>query len=403
VASGAESLLREEAWRSERAINVFRAVIWTTICAAILVGSLVQGDRFLPGVAAGLVYGVACAIVGATWLKRHYHDAVPYVGSALDVLVLAVIVDTTHRLILAEQGPEAASRQLYDMHGALMVLIAANALRFSWRASAWSVFCAAAVYVVLLLRHDRPNPVAMGVNVGEFLAVGAILGVAARKLRVVIHRVKERDAFARFLPEPVVERLTRDPSALALGGEQQEASVLFADIRGFTTLAERMQPVEVVAMLNEYFAEMVDEIFAHQGVLDKFIGDGICAVFTSRLGDADHAARALRCACGMLRRLDTINRARAGRGEAPLAIGVGVHSGNLVAGNIGSPLRLEYTHVGDTVNTASRLESLTKECGRSIVFSIETKRRLADVEFDVEDLGEKPVRGRDPIRLFSVR
>ena len=401
---GAEALLREEAWRSERVINVFRSVLWTLICAAILAGSVARGDRFLPGVAAGLVYGITSGVVGATWLRRRYHALVPFVGSALDVVVLAIIADTTHRLILADQGPVAASQQLHDTHGALMVLIAANALRFSWQASAWSVLCAAIAYATLILKHEQqPNPVALGVGVGELLAVGAVLAVSARKLRVVIHRVKERDAFARFLPEPIVERLSKDPSALALGGEQQEATVLFADIRGFTTMAERMKPEDVCSLLNEYFAEMVDEIFAHQGILDKFIGDGICAVFGSGLGEGDHAARAVRAARGMLRRLEVINEARAKRGEPPLKIGVGIHSGTLVAGNIGSPLRLEYTHVGDTVNTASRLESLTKEVERALVFSSATKARLSGAEFDVEDLGEIAVRGRQSITLHSIR
>jgi class 3 adenylate cyclase len=402
TATGAEALLLEEAWRSERVINGFRFAIWTAICAAILISSFARGGPFYLGVAFGLVYGLAALVVGRLWLKNHYHPVVPYIASGLDVLVLAIIADRTH-LFLKEQHLELmAERQLRDMLAALMLLLSVNVLRFSWRVTAWTTLCSVvALHVLLAIHKPDIEPVNVTVYTGHLIGLGAILGFAAQKLRVVIHRMKERDAFARFLPEPIVERLSRDPSAIQLGGEQQEGTVLFADIRGFTTIAEGMSPERVVGMLNEYFTEMVEEIFDNKGILDKFIGDGICAVFTPVMSEEDQARRAVRCAQGMLRRLDEINRARRERNEPPLQIGIGIHTGRLVAGNIGSPRRLEYTHVGDTVNTASRVEGVTKELGQPVVITASTRARLGD-EVAISALGERALRGREPIELFAV-
>ncbi len=399
-ATGADELLLEEAWRSERLINAVRAVVWITICSGILIANAVRGT-FYAGVAAGLFYGVAAAVVGLTWLRRVYHPMIPYVGSALDIGVLAIIADRTH-VFLLENAPAMATQQLHDMVAALLLLLGSNALRFSWRVTAFSTLCAVTATIVLFRIHLRDTGmVSMGVNLVQVVTLGAILGYAARKLHRIIHRVKERDAFARFLPEPVVAQLTRDPTALALGGVKQESTVLFADIRGFTTLAEELEPEDVVSLLNEYFAEMVDEVFENEGILDKFIGDGIVAVFGPPLAERDQAERAVRCARGMLRRLGGLNATRTARGAPALAIGIGIHTGPLVAGNIGSPRRLEYTHIGDTVNTASRVEGMTKALDRAVLVSATTRERLAEGTA-LESLGEHPIRGRRGLELFAL-
>jgi adenylate cyclase len=397
-----DELLREEAWKSERVINAFRAVIWLILPGGILTWSVASGRVVPPSAVFGLCYGTLVLVFGLSVLRRSYHPLMPFVLTTFDLIVLALIMDASQRQ-LREVVPAEAEHQLYQTAPALMLVISANAMRFSWQVSVWSVACACAAYAWVLARFDASLGIASGVDFAQFIMFGAILVYASRKLRIVIHRVKERDAFARFLPGPAVERLSRDPSALHLGGEQQEATVLFSDIRGFTAMSEQLSAERVVALLNEYFREMVEEIFAHQGILDKFIGDGICAVFGPPLADQDQAKRSIDCARGMLARLEKLNHVRAARGEPTLSIGIGIHTGPLVAGNIGSPLRMEYTHIGDTVNTASRIEGLTKELGEPLLVSAATVEKAREAGTYLRELGPVSVRGKDlPFRVFAA-
>ncbi|MNR91787.1 Adenylate cyclase 1 [compost metagenome] len=155
-------------------------------------------------------------------------------------------------------------------------------------------------------------------------------------------------------------------------------TVLFSDIRGFTQMSERMLPEEVVTFLNTYLSRMVQAIFAHGGTLDKYMGDGIMAFFGAPVEVPDHAEHAVKAALAMREALETFNDERIRRGEPPMAIGVGLHTGECVVGNIGTSLRLDYTAVGDVVNTASRLDGLTKEHEADVLMSHETYQAVAD-------------------------
>jgi adenylate cyclase len=241
--------------------------------------------------------------------------------------------------------------------------------------------------------------------VGPLVAVGSVY-VVVQTARVVeslgeLRRVQR--IFGRYVSPAVVRELLSHPEALRLGGRRREISVLFSDIRGFTTLSEQLAPEKVSALLNEYFTAMVTVIFDHGGTVDKFVGDAIMALFNAPLDQPDHAQRAVETALAMQAATDVLADRWKAQGDPELRIGVGVHSGPAVVGNMGAEQRAEYTVIGDTVNVASRLESLSKDLGCSIVISAETARRLATTE-PFQPLGPLPIKGRAaPMVLYGVR
>jgi adenylate cyclase len=196
--------------------------------------------------------------------------------------------------------------------------------------------------------------------------------------------------------------LMADPASARVGGARREMSVLFADIRGFTTFTERGRPEDVVSQLNEYFSRMVEAVFAHRGTVDKFVGDMVMALFGAPLADPDHADHAVLAALGMLEALKDQNARWAAEGRPPLEIGIGVNSGDMVAGIIGSVTIMSYTVIGDAVNLGSRLESLNKEYGTRLIISDGTRTRLKG-RYDMKLLGSVTVKGKsEPVTIFEV-
>ncbi len=209
-----------------------------------------------------------------------------------------------------------------------------------------------------------------------------------------------RGTMARYLSKHAVDQLM-EAGADALGGTTQRVSILFTDIRSFTDITERIGARHTVRMLNEYFAEMVEVIDQHQGVLDKFIGDAIMALYGVPFPGAGDADRALATAGGMMDALQHLNVRRAARGERPLASGVGINTGEVVLGNIGSPKRMDYTVIGDGVNLAARLEAATKTYGVSILLSEFTVEQLAAKD-GLREIDAVRVKGKKkPVRIFE--
>lgn len=252
----------------------------------------------------------------------------------------------------------------------------------------------------LFVRSSLVLPVVAPIAVGgaAFIAL-----IAASAIRSRLERNSIERAFARYVAPDVVRQLIESGADPQAGGERVEITVLFADIRGFTSSSEHADPHDLVAQLNEYFAEMVEAVEEHGGTLDKFIGDGLMAFFGAPLPMADHADRAVAAATSMIERLTFVNEMREIRGEAPLRIGIGIHTGEAIVGNVGAPgRRLEFTAIGDTVNLASRLESLTKELGVTAVFSGATMEACEELWL-ARRMGELPIRGRDHrVEVFEL-
>jgi adenylate cyclase len=210
-----------------------------------------------------------------------------------------------------------------------------------------------------------------------------------------------RTTMARYMSKDVAEQLLHSDSD-ELGGKIQEVSILFADLRGFTSFAESQDARETVALLNRYFTEMVDVIMAFGGTLDKYIGDAIMALFGAPFTAPTDAMRAVAAANEMVRALARFNAARAAEGDGPLQVGIGISTGDVVLGNIGSAKRMEYTVIGDSVNLASRVESATKHYGTPILFSEFTRQRLDDDGL-IREIDLVRVKGRDrAVRLYET-
>jgi adenylate cyclase len=237
------------------------------------------------------------------------------------------------------------------------------------------------------------------------LAVSAVLTIAVLYLFEAFERRRVRDYFAHFVPEQVVDQvLEQTDGELRLGGTRRECTVLFSDLRGFTTYAESRPPDEVIDVLNQYLTAMTDAILDHGGTLISFMGDGIYAVFGAPLEQPDHRDRALHTARDMLARLGEFNERMLARGmREPFRMGVGINTGQVMCGNVGSERRLEYTAIGDTVNTASRLEGMTKGTGFAVYLAESTWAGLSNRPDELVYVDELSVRGRQKtIRLYGI-
>jgi adenylate cyclase len=222
----------------------------------------------------------------------------------------------------------------------------------------------------------------------------------ARSHEELARRVVERQALERFLSAAIVERILASPAEVRLGGENQTATILFSDIRGFTRMSEHMEPQAVVELLNEFFSEMTELIFDSGGTLDKYLGDGIMAVYGAPLPKPDDALRAAKTAIEMQRALAHLNREWANRGQQPLRMGVGVNTGTVTAGNIGSAKRMDYTVIGDAVNLASRL--CANAAGGQILIS-ESTYSLLNGGVPAQRLEPIRVKGKQtPVELYEI-
>jgi adenylate cyclase len=189
-----------------------------------------------------------------------------------------------------------------------------------------------------------------------------------------------RDTFSKYLSKDVLEDLLRDPSRVKLGGEEREVTVFFSDVRGFTTLSEGMSPQELTHFLNKYLTRMTDIILKKRGVVDKYIGDAIMAFWGAPMVNDNHALDAVLAAVEMIESLSELNKENIRQGEPVINIGIGLNSGRVTVGNMGSSSRFDYTIMGDAVNLASRLESQTKNYGVSIIISKATKDKISQDE-----------------------
>jgi len=208
------------------------------------------------------------------------------------------------------------------------------------------------------------------------------------------------ELFGQYVPPELVDEMVKDPESYSMEGRNAELTVLFADIRGFTSLSEGMDPKELTRLMNEYLGAMTDVIRTHRGTLDKYIGDAIMAFWGAPVGDPENARHAVLAALGMQRAAKALAEAFRARGWPELKIGIGINTGVMTVGDMGSPVRKAYTVMGDPVNLASRLEGITKEYGVGVVVGELTRARVGDVTF--RELDRVRVKGKDePVSIHE--
>ncbi|HUX12184.1 MAG TPA: adenylate/guanylate cyclase domain-containing protein [Spirochaetia bacterium] len=389
--------------RIEHSINLVRVGI---VAAGVLLDlytavtqHLAQGQYELFAVGIIAFVAVYLAIVHIFSRGKVYHGWVKYLTITVDyALIFAYFAEMMRPQFAGRVNVEA----IISVSVALFVVfVMLNALRLSRSAVIYGTLLGAGLTIFLTLAYSR-QPILRIWLTPIVVTSGAVAYWISRNIRSIVRALWRREKLARFLPKELVEIVESSDVDLSLGGKATTATVLFADIRSFTQFSEKRDPAEVVEVLNRYFSVMTAVIAKQGGMIDKFIGDAIMAVFGAPLPREGDAMRAVAAAGEMLSQLELLNREWASDGRPPLAIGIALHTGTVIAGNIGSPDRMDYTVIGDTVNLASRLEGLNKKYHTGLLISGDT-RDAAGSSADMRFLGESEVRGREqPVRLYTI-
>jgi adenylate cyclase len=395
AARNERQVIAEGGLAGERRVAWARLVMIALFAVSNQLPRSVTGEDELPlQMAIGSVY--TCLAIVAILVLRRIKVAKPRLS-----LIVPFVVTTGDFAFINAQA-------LADVEFNPQMLGIASAILLSFtvaRSSLWHVVYA----VALAITGFSINAAQAGVLATKqsafvlsgFVVLGFMMALTNRAVRVMFRDLRKRDNLTRFLPQPVAERMLRlGPAALA--PVQREVTVLFSDIRGFTTMSEGLEPRAVLAVLDDYFGRMSQIVKGHDGVVGKFLGDGLLAFWGVPDRVEDHALRAVRAATDMQRGLVELNRLRAEDGEPPIKIGIGIHTGTVAAGTLGGALQSEYTVIGDAVNVASRIEGLTKDHAVEILISDATWAQLEGA-VPGRRLAEETIRGRkEPVVLYTL-
>lgn len=378
---GQTSLFMREEFKGERAITWIRLIFITAIMArayamyflAIPFYGQPIPEKVLWGISALFLFYVVLFVdlrilyfKRPDWYKPYYR----YVVAVLDFAMITYMANEI-LLLMRKSYDDPVFTVAFSFFVIILYLflIFSSALRFDPINSLFAMGLALVGTTYLFTQYmDRFTT---SVAVGQLIVGGLISAFVARSFRSKIIKIHETALLERYLPQELVHAVNRNRRVLDMGGQLTKVAVLFSDIRGFTRISESKTPKEVIDFLNQYFSEMIEVIFAERGTLDKFIGDAIMAVYGAPMEVGDEPRRAVKTAIKMMQRLEGFNQIIQKNGYEPVRIGIGIAYGEVIAGNIGSQKRMDYTVIGDTVNIASRLEALNKEFHSSILVSEE--------------------------------
>ncbi|OGZ03829.1 MAG: hypothetical protein A2648_02650 [Candidatus Lloydbacteria bacterium RIFCSPHIGHO2_01_FULL_41_20] len=284
---------------------------------------------------------------------------------------------------------------------ALVPVILFSVVKNPWRPLIISVILGILYNIAIIIFYERGVAVNLiHINLSWVFSTLAIFSY--RYYTEEKEKRELRNAFSKYVSSAVLDKILADPKSVALGGEEKTITVLFSDIRGFTTLSEKTTPQELVSVLNKYFTLMTGEVLKYGGVLDKYIGDAVMAFWGAPLADSSQADNAVKASLGMLERLKEFNIGLKKEKGIEIDIGIGLYTGTAVVGNIGSDQRFDYTAMGDTVNVSSRLEGLNKEHKTHLIIGQSTKD-LITMNLKFKEIGGVKVKGRnEPINIYTV-
>jgi adenylate cyclase len=404
------TLARESRGFELRLAYVRMAALAAVLCAntASIRWPWIQGlDRIPPIVVLtdAAMLGVAFGILFL--LRRGWY---PPGITALLPTVDATFIFCAYGIVLASAEPALFGIGMENVAVYCALVALSGGLRL-WPVSA-GFSTAAALLAFVALTMASGQSVALHTQTLIAIAIAGLFGYRLTSIvRTSLDGEVSRTIFRRFLPEHLVEQARRDPLGAIGEASILNANVLFTDLRNFTGLVESMPPSQVLDYLNEVQGLLADIVAKHGGIVDKFMGDGMLAVFGAPRHVADHAQLGIAAATEIISSVASLNRERRGRGEPAADIGLGVHTGSVIAGCVGSGAHLEFTVLGDAVNATSRLEGLTREMGVTALVSEETVRRASHEAQGVRAYilgrltrrGEVSIRGRiAPLSVYSL-
>ena len=389
-----EQAIARERLDSTRRLNRYRCYALSVFLALVIVFRLTSPDWIGPLGKLAVSWSISIVVLLIGTLSDRAARATALAVPLVDPpLLLWIMADNATSLAAAGYPiPAQAIRLGAAVFFLLIVLLSSLSLDVRLVYLTGAVAAACQVALMLLGTPDVTWVVFVPVT---YAVAAVVLGYSIERTRRLVRTVAteelRRAHLARYFPPQVAERMDVESDTLR-AGESHEVTLLFCDIRDFTRLARTLDSRSVVATLNDFHSGMVDAIFEHGGTLDKFMGDGLMAYFGAPIPQPDHAARAVRCAVRMQRTLAEVNARRSAVGAEILRMGIGIHSGSVVLGDVGAPGRRDYTAIGDAVNVASRLEQATKDQEASILIS-DVTRQLAGDAVRLRRAAPAPIRG----------
>ena len=382
--------------------------MWINYCGPAKTFKTIPYYQVFKGMVPAETFRDAIVFVGATTNDLHDVFPTPFTWSPLESDRMAMQVPGVE--IHANVVDTVLNNRFISTPGALLTiaLVFGLGLLVSWvaiKARIWvslTVAIGSALGLVALSVWLFSNKSIFLEFIHPLYTIGLVfVGTTTYRASVELReKQKIRGTFARYVsPHVLTTVLTHPPE---LGGARRVATILFSDVRGFTSMSEKLTAHEVVEILNEYLTEMVDEVLQHDGTLDKFVGDAVMAVFGSPMDQKYHALRGVSTAWEMHRRHEALKVKWLADGKVPFEIGIGLNTGEVVAGNMGSPSRMEFTVIGDNVNLAARMESATKDSGHKILLSEATYLLVKD-HVQVKELAPVHMKGKaEDIKVFAL-